>query len=251
VRWTEVGSSLLLHALVVGALVLAGALVRPRGAARAEIVELAIVPTAAPAPSLPPPRPDPAPSASGLLDSDDGDHASLGGGSRGGDLHPEGRRRAPAPLVARTPLPAAIAESESGLEVPHAGNTIAEPDVVFVPGAGVGPGAGAGEGHLAGDGRGAGRASRRWPRPLDPPDHTRLPYPRRALEFQVSGTVKLLLTVGADGRVRDVVVTEKLGYGFDQIAVDEARKLRFAPGLDYDGRPIAMHVKWNYSFEPP
>jgi hypothetical protein len=29
VRWTEVGSSLLLHALVVGALVLAGALVRP------------------------------------------------------------------------------------------------------------------------------------------------------------------------------------------------------------------------------
>jgi TonB family protein len=119
----------------------------------------------------------------------------------------------------------------------------------------VGLGAGEGSGHVAGngtgEGHGAGRASRRWPRPLNPPDHTRLPYPRQALEWKVSGVVKLLLTVGEDGAVRDVSVVERLGYGFDQIAVEEARKLRFEPGLDVDGRPIAMHVRWSYNFEPP
>ena len=52
----------------------------------------------------------------------------------------------------------------------------------------------------------------------------------------------LLLDVDAKGRVTKVTFLKKAGHDLDEIAVREARKLRFTPARDDAGRPVASRV---------
>jgi TonB family protein len=225
VQTKNVALALLLHGLLGGLLV---ELAPHVAAPRVSHVEIALVPPAArPLPPMRTARPS----------IEVSDHVSQGGG------HGLRRTRVAAAATRTTVQPPIAASlADEGVEVPHG----------EAPGLDLASaGAGAGDGLGVGNGHGDLHASRRWPRPLDPPDHQKLPYSREALELGVSGTVTLLVLVGVDGGVHGVRVLHGVGHGLDQIAVEEARKLRFFPGLDEDGTPVAMPVKWTFDFAPP
>jgi TonB family protein len=77
-------------------------------------------------------------------------------------------------------------------------------------------------------------------------------YPRQALDAGVreTVTVKLTLTVDAQGRVLDVKPDTPVGHGFDEAAVAAARGLVFVPATK-DGKPMASRFKYAYTFAPP
>jgi TonB family protein len=62
--------------------------------------------------------------------------------------------------------------------------------------------------------------------------------------------VVLALTIGSDGRVRDVAVLESGGAAFDAAAMEAARELEFEPA-EVNGQPAAVKIRYVYSFEPP
>jgi TonB family protein len=61
----------------------------------------------------------------------------------------------------------------------------------------------------------------------------------RIAKFQ--GEVTLLVTIGADGRARNLTVVRSLGMGLDQKAIDAVRTWRFDPAKK-DGRPVAVQM---------
>jgi TonB family protein len=61
----------------------------------------------------------------------------------------------------------------------------------------------------------------------------------RIKKFQ--GEVTLLVTIGADGRPRNLTVVRSLGMGLDQKALDAVRTWRFDPAKK-DGRPVAVQM---------
>jgi TonB family protein len=68
------------------------------------------------------------------------------------------------------------------------------------------------------------------------------PYSDEAIDEDVWARAWLLLDVDATGRVTAVQIMKKAGHGLDEIAVREAKKLRFQPARDDDGRAIATRV---------
>ncbi len=72
-------------------------------------------------------------------------------------------------------------------------------------------------------------------------------YPRSALERGIEADVVLSLIVDASGRVRDARVLVSAARGFDTAALEAARTLRFAPGIER-GRPVAVRVTWMCRF---
>lgn len=61
----------------------------------------------------------------------------------------------------------------------------------------------------------------------------------RIAKFQ--GEVTLLVTIGTDGRARNLTVVRSLGMGLDQKAIDAVRTWRFYPAKK-DGRPVAVQM---------
>jgi periplasmic protein TonB len=61
----------------------------------------------------------------------------------------------------------------------------------------------------------------------------------RIAKFQ--GEVTLLVTIGTDGRARNLTVVRSLGMGLDQKAIDAVRTWRFDPAKK-DGRPVAVQM---------
>jgi len=74
-------------------------------------------------------------------------------------------------------------------------------------------------------------------------------YPRRALSMNKGGSVVLRLVIEKDGSLRSVAVEKDAGYGFDEAALDAARKSRFSPAVK-DGRPVGCIALLPYRFEP-
>jgi TonB family protein len=62
--------------------------------------------------------------------------------------------------------------------------------------------------------------------------------------------VVLAITIGSEGSVRDVAVLVSGGAAFDAAATEAARGLEFAPA-EANGRPVAVRIRFLYSFEPP
>lgn len=62
--------------------------------------------------------------------------------------------------------------------------------------------------------------------------------------------VVLAITIGSDGRVRDVVVLQSGGARFDAAAIEAARRFVFEPA-EVNGRPAAVKIRYAYSFTPP
>jgi TonB family protein len=72
-------------------------------------------------------------------------------------------------------------------------------------------------------------------------------YTREAWERQVTGVVRLRLTVGTQGRVTNVEVLDGLPYGLTEEAVRVARQSHFMPASK-DGEPVVATRDMDYVF---
>lgn len=73
-------------------------------------------------------------------------------------------------------------------------------------------------------------------------------YPPQARDRGLQGDVVLLLAVDARGRVADAVVDTGVDPLLDLAALDAAHKLRFSPATQ-EGRPVAVQVRYRFSFD--
>jgi TonB family protein len=220
------------------------------------------------------PRVEPQPSVTVKLDPYPvpiGSHPSGGGGSGGaaekmrasaGAAPPAAREQLTPPIVLRSmsrPQPAAAATviAPPDLAVPKTrqiGDPLSAltassngPGVAGGIGGNVGGGVG---GDRGGVGRGPGSGSGccgdvfgvgngvSMPRAIYAPE-PEFSEEARIKKFQ--GEVTLLVTIGADGRPRNLTVVRSLGMGLDQKALDAVRTWRFDPAKK-DGRPVAVQM---------
>ncbi len=77
-------------------------------------------------------------------------------------------------------------------------------------------------------------------------------YPASALADGVRETVTVVavIVIDADGHVSDATVPDPKGHGFDESAIEAAKKLVFDPATK-NGKPIAAKFKHQYTFAPP
>lgn len=73
------------------------------------------------------------------------------------------------------------------------------------------------------------------------------PYPPEAQAAHIEGTVTLVLEIDAAGVVTRVEVAVPAGHGFDEAAVEAAKRFRFAPAEDATG-PVPVAVEFAYGF---
>jgi TonB family protein len=83
------------------------------------------------------------------------------------------------------------------------------------------------------------------PRPLNyqPPA-----YPPEAEKAGLEATVTLQLDIDRQGKVKNAVVIEPAGHGFDESAIEAAKKLEFEPARKADGTPAPARILYRYSF---
>jgi TonB family protein len=75
-------------------------------------------------------------------------------------------------------------------------------------------------------------------------------YPEEARLSGATGTVVVRIVVGVDGRVTSARVVQGAGHGFDESALEAARKLRFQPATR-DGKAVAVQLDYEVHFELP
>ena len=75
----------------------------------------------------------------------------------------------------------------------------------------------------------------------------RATYTEEARSRSVSGAVRLLIGLGADGKVGHVLVLKPLGSGLDQQAVKAARAIKFEPATE-NGKPAPSVITREYTF---
>ncbi len=83
------------------------------------------------------------------------------------------------------------------------------------------------------------------------------PYPPEAEAQAIAATIELGITIGVDGLVEDAIVLtpaegQAVGLGFEQAAVEAAKRFVFTPATR-DGEAIASRIRYRYVFElsPP
>lgn len=83
------------------------------------------------------------------------------------------------------------------------------------------------------------------PRPLNyvPPA-----YPPDAEKAGLEATVSLQLDIDREGNVKSAVVIEPAGHGFDEAAVEAAKKLQFEPARKPDGTAVPARIFYRYSW---
>lgn len=76
-------------------------------------------------------------------------------------------------------------------------------------------------------------------------------YPERALRNELTGTVGLTVTVTAEGRATNCVVTQSSGHAeLDLAACKEIQeKARFDPALDAEGKPTSAQFSTKVTFK--
>jgi TonB family protein len=94
---------------------------------------------------------------------------------------------------------------------------------------------------------GVARAQTFAPPALETPIEPR--YPEAALAEGRSAVVVLELIVDEEGRVAEAKVVAPAGFGFDEAAVEAAKRMRFRPGRA-DGKPVSVKVTWRMKFAP-
>ena len=72
-------------------------------------------------------------------------------------------------------------------------------------------------------------------------------YTGDAREANVSGTVRLLVTFGADGKIGHILVLRDLDYGLTEQAVKAARAIKFEPVTE-NGKPVSSVRTIEYTF---
>jgi TonB family protein len=88
------------------------------------------------------------------------------------------------------------------------------------------------------------KGSVKAPRPIYHPDPK---YSESARRLKISGTVVLRVVVGDTGNVTEVVVSEPLGVGLDEQAVDTVNQWKFEPATK-DGKPVAVIANIEVNF---
>lgn len=111
-------------------------------------------------------------------------------------------------------------------------------------GPGTGPGLGPGSLGSSGEGVFSTGHGVTAPRAIYSPDPA---YSDEARKAKYQGTVGLWAVVGADGRPRDIWVSNSVGMGLDENAVAAVRTWRFEPGTK-DGRPVTVQVYIEVNF---
>jgi periplasmic protein TonB len=111
-------------------------------------------------------------------------------------------------------------------------------------GAGSGPGLGVGSGGSTGGGVfhvGGGVSA---PKALYAPDPE---YSEEARKAKYQGTCVLWLIVGPDGKPRDIRVSQTLGLGLDEKAIEAVKQWKFEPAMK-DGKPVAVQITVQVDF---
>lgn len=72
-------------------------------------------------------------------------------------------------------------------------------------------------------------------------------YTERARRGKISGVVRLRALLGADGKVKGVIIIKGLGGGLSETAAEAARAIRFTPAT-VDGRPVSQFATLEYYF---
>jgi TonB family protein len=75
-------------------------------------------------------------------------------------------------------------------------------------------------------------------------------YPPEALAQRLEGSVVLLVTIDKTGQVIEVAVASSAGHGFDEAAVEAAKKLVFEPATR-GGENITSRISFEYPFHLP
>lgn len=88
---------------------------------------------------------------------------------------------------------------------------------------------------------------RQWPRTLE---EVKAPLPDEARRMDGSGTVRLRVGIDDTGRVKEVKVIKRAGYGLDEAAVKAMWRFRFSPALGQDGKPVPFGINYDYTFAP-
>lgn len=72
-------------------------------------------------------------------------------------------------------------------------------------------------------------------------------YPPEAARAGLTASVKLMITIGADGLVSDAVLVEGAGNGFDEAALAAVKQFTFTPA-EVDFKPAPVQVEYVYHF---
>jgi TonB family protein len=73
-------------------------------------------------------------------------------------------------------------------------------------------------------------------------------YTNRARDRGVTGNIQLAVLFGASGRVEQVIVMKRLGYGLDENAIGAAAAMQFKPKM-VDGKPVSTVMIIEYRFD--
>lgn len=72
-------------------------------------------------------------------------------------------------------------------------------------------------------------------------------YPEEAEKKGLTASVRMMITIGADGAVGDVQVTGAAGEGFDESAVSAVKQFKFTPA-EVDNVPAPVQIEYVYNF---
>lgn len=72
-------------------------------------------------------------------------------------------------------------------------------------------------------------------------------YTSEARSAGIEGTIRMAVTLGADGRIKHALVLKGLGYGLDEVTTAAARQIKFEP-KKVDGKPVTAVVRLEYVF---
>jgi TonB family protein len=72
-------------------------------------------------------------------------------------------------------------------------------------------------------------------------------FSEQARQAKYEGTVVLMATVSAGGKVADVRVVSSAGMGLDEKAIEAVRRWKFKPATK-DGKPVAVQVAVEVAF---
>ncbi len=73
------------------------------------------------------------------------------------------------------------------------------------------------------------------------------PYPAKAKQQKVTGSVVILLIVDTKGNVAKATVLQKGGHGFDEAALAAVKKFKFIPAT-FKGKPVPVKISYRYHF---
>lgn len=120
-------------------------------------------------------------------------------------------------------------------------------------GEGTGTGSGTGDGVGNGNGSGVGEGSGKGLRPAIPPQRLYAPeptYPESLRQKNVSGNVRVQITVDTSGSVSGVSILASSGYdAMDQAAVAAAWQYRYSPAYNEYGEAVSFTKRVNMAFQ--